>query len=51
MYRKIDWKKVEGTDAKRLEGIPVGTKKSSWAPSVDAYAKRLLGTPGREKIS
>ena len=46
MYRNIDYDKVEGTDAKRLDGIPEGTRKGSWKASTKLYGKRLRGTPG-----
>ena len=48
MYRNIDYDKVEGTDAKRLDGIPEGTRKGSWKASTKAYGTRLIGTPGEK---
>ena len=45
MYRKINYKKVQNTDggdaAKRLEGVPSGNAKGSWAAST--RATRFVG--------
>ena len=52
MYRKINYDKVQNTDggdvAKRLEGVPGGNAKGSWAPSTRVTTQtNIKSSPGR----